>query len=342
MRRSSLHYPLPQRLIAQVPLARRSASRLLEVGRCGVSHRRFVDLPQLLRPEDVLVLNDSRVVKARMEAVKDSGGRAEVFFERLESERQALCQVRASKAPKAGRGLLVGGERLEVLGRCGEFFRLRFPRSALGFLGDHGKTPLPPYIRRPADETDAERYQTVYAASPGAVAAPTAGLHFDHALLDAVAKRGTTIVRVTLHVGAGTFLPLRGETLAEHRMHEERYRVPRATADAVNGCQGRVIAVGTTVTRTLEAAAGADGAVAAGAGVTTLFIRPGYRFRVVDALITNFHQPESTLLALVCAFSGHERVMGAYAAAVAAGYRFLSYGDAMFCQRATAEAGGGA
>ena len=313
---------------------------MLEVGPNGVFHRRFADLPQLLQPDDVLVLNDSRVVKARMEAVKDSGGRAEVFFERLEAERQALCQVRASKAPRAGRFLLVGGERLEVLGRCGEFYSLRFPRPALEFLDDHGKTPLPPYIRRPADAADAERYQTIYAASPGAVASPTAGLHFDQALLNAVAGRGATVATITLHVGAGTFLPLRHERLAEHRMHEERYCVPAATAEAVNRCQGRVVAVGTTVARTLEAAAGADGTVAAGAGATSLFIRPGYRFRAVDALITNFHQPESTLLALVCAFAGYRRVMSAYAAAVAASYRFFSYGDAMFCQRATPDAGG--
>lgn len=336
--RADFRYHLPRHLVAQVPLPERSASRLLQVGADTVTHRTFRELPALLRPGDVVVLNDTRVVKARMAAKKDSGGRVEVLFERLEADCEALCQARASKPLKPGRRLVIGGEAVAVLGREGGFYRLRFPRPVLDFLAAHGQTPLPPYIRRAADGADAVRYQTVYAAHPGAVAAPTAGLHFDQPLLDAIAAAGAVVERLTLHVGAGTFQPLRGERLAKHTMHPERYVVPAAAAQAVNRRRGRVIAIGTTVVRALESAAAADGHVAAGAAETTLFIVPGHRFRVVDALVTNFHLPESTLLALVAAFAGHERTMNAYAVAVAQAYRFHSYGDAMFCERAPAAA----
>jgi len=332
--RADFRYHLPRRLIAQTPLAERSASRLLEVRVDTLTHRSFKDLPVLLRPGDVLVLNDTQVVKARMVAKKDSGGRAELLFERLESEHEALSQARVSKPLRVGRQLIVGGEVVEVLGRVGDFYRLRFPQPVLDFLAAHGQTPLPPYIRRAANGADEVRYQTVYAAQPGAVAAPTAGLHFDMPLLDAIAASGVAVERLTLHVGAGTFQPLRSENLSEHKMHSERYVVPAAVAQAVNGRRGRVVAVGTTVARALESAAADDGQVAAGAGETTLFIAPGYRFKVVDTLVTNFHLPESSLLAMVAAFAGHERILDAYAAAVAAEYRFHSYGDAMFCERA--------
>ena len=333
--RADFRYHLPRRLIAQTPLAERSASRLLEVRADTLTHRSFKDLPALLRAGDVLVLNDTQVVKARMAAQKDSGGRAELLFERLESEHEALCQARVSKPLRAGRQLIVGGEVVEVLGRVGDFYRLRFPRPVFEFLATHGQTPLPPYIRRAANGADEVRYQTVYATQPGAVAAPTAGLHFDTPLLEAIAASGVAVERLTLHVGAGTFQPLRSENLSENKMHSERYVVPASVAQAVNETRGRVVAIGTTVARALESAVADDGRVAAGAGETTLFIAPGYRFKVVDALVTNFHLPESSLLAMVAAFAGHERILDAYAAAVAAEYRFHSYGDAMFCERAS-------
>lgn len=333
MRRSDFRYTLPKRLIAQAPLAERAASRLLVVGRNGPTHRRFADLADLLRPDDLLVLNDTRVVKARLIGTKDSGGRAEILVERVESGREALCQVRVSKPLKPGRTVSVEGEAVAVVARCGAFYRLRFPRDVGDFLEAHGEVPLPPYLERPAGPEDAARYQTVYADRPGAVAAPTAGLHFDDALLRKIEDRGVRIARVTLHVGAGTFQPVRTEDVFRHRMHEERYDVPRETAFALNARRGRVVAVGTTVVRTLESAMDAQGLVRAGPGTTALFIVPGYRFGAVDALVTNFHLPESTLIMLVAAFAGYDRVMDAYREAVAREYRFFSYGDAMFCER---------
>ena len=333
MRRSDFRYSLPKRLIAQAPLAERAASRLLVLEGHGVTHGRFTDLAELLRPDDLLVLNDTRVVKARLFGTKDSGGQAEILVERMESDREALCQVRVSKALKPGRTVSVGGEPLMVVARCGAFYRLRFPRGVGGFLEAHGETPLPPYVERSAGPEDAARYQTVYADRPGAVAAPTAGLHFDDALLRKIEARGVRIVRVTLHVGAGTFQPVRTEDVSRHRMHEERYDVPTETACALNARKGRIVAVGTTVVRTLESAMDRDGHVRAGPGTTELFIVPGYRFRAVDALVTNFHLPESTLIMLVAAFAGYDRVMDAYREAVAREYRFFSYGDAMFCER---------
>ena len=338
MRRSDFHYALPMGLIAQAPLAERGGSRLLVLGDEGVTHRAFADLVDLLRPEDVLVVNDTRVLKARLFGVKDSGGRAEILVERIEGSREALCQVRVSKPLRAGRAISVDGAALAVVERCGVFYRLRFPEDVAAFLDRHGKVPLPPYVERPADQEDEARYQTIYAARPGAVAAPTAGLHFDATLLDRIAERGVRIVPVTLHVGAGTFQPVRAEDVSRHRMHEERYDVPAETARAVNMARGRVVAVGTTVVRTLESAADPEGRVAAGPGATSLFITPGYHFRVIDALVTNFHLPESTLIMLVAAFAGHDRVMAAYREAVAREYRFFSYGDAMFCERAAGDA----
>ncbi|MFW6094712.1 MAG: tRNA preQ1(34) S-adenosylmethionine ribosyltransferase-isomerase QueA [Pseudomonadota bacterium] len=341
MRLEDFAYELPERLIAQTPVEERDGSRLLNLGAAGVEHLSFRDFPGLLRPGDLLVLNDTRVIKARLHGEKDTGGRAEVLVERIEARDRALCQVRVSKPLKAGRTLVVGDSVLRVLERRGDFYVLEFPDTVTHVLDTEGEVPLPPYIERPVRAADEARYQTVFGARPGAVAAPTAGLHFTRTMLDALPAQGVELARVTLHVGAGTFQPVRVADPAAHRMHAERYEVPDAAARAVARCRargGRVVAVGTTVVRTLESAAGAApgadcGSVCAGQGETELFITPGYRFRVVDALLTNFHLPQSTLLMLVCAFGGYERVMAAYRAAVAAGYRFFSYGDAMFLER---------
>ena len=330
LRRGDFDFHLPSSLIAQRPAHARSASRLLVLGEGGVRHCRFDAIVELLREGDLLVVNDTQVMKARLAAVKDSGGRAEILVERIEGGTQALCQVRASKAPRVGRALSVGGVGVRVLERRDDFYLLAFDAPVAEVLDRHGQVPLPPYIDRHADADDEERYQTVYAASPGAVAAPTAGLHFDAPLLRKLEEQGVTIASVTLHVGAGTFQPVRDEDLARHRLHAERYAIPPATRRALDACTGRVVAVGTTVVRTLEAAA----ASGCEEGETRLFILPGYRFRVVDALVTNFHLPGSTLLMLVSAFAGVEAVRDAYGEAVRRGYRFYSYGDAMFCERA--------
>ena len=328
-RRSDFDFDLPQSLIAQRPSPTRSASRLLVLGRGGIRHCRFDAIAGLLREGDLLVVNDTRVVKARLAAVKDSGGRAEILVERIAGETQALCQVRSSKALKIGRALSVAGVAIRVLERRDDFYLLAFDAPVAAVLEEHGQVPLPPYIERSADADDEARYQTVYATSPGAVAAPTAGLHFDAPLLRRLEEQGVSIASVTLHVGAGTFQPVRDEDLAAHRLHAERYAIPVATRRALDTCAGRVVAVGTTVVRTLEAAA----ASGCEQGETRLFILPGYRFRAVDALVTNFHLPRSTLLMLVSAFAGVDAVRDAYAEAVARGYRFYSYGDAMFCER---------
>lgn len=340
MRLQDFAYSLPERLIAQSPAERRDASRLLHVRRDGLEHLQFTSFPDLLRPGDLLVVNDTRVIKARLHGRKDSGGRVEVLVERIEADDVALCQVRVSKPLKPGRAVTVGRHRVEVIEREGDFYRLRFPGAVTDILDEVGEVPLPPYIERPAGGCDLERYQTVYARRSGAVAAPTAGLHFTRAVLAAVQARGVELAQVTLHVGAGTFQPVRVTDVTAHRLHSERYDVPEPAAEAVARCRargGRVVAVGTTVVRTLESAAGEGGRVDAGAGETSLFITPGFRFRVVDALLTNFHLPESTLLMLVCAFGGHRRVLEAYDAAVSAGYRFFSYGDAMYLERMTGE-----
>jgi S-adenosylmethionine:tRNA ribosyltransferase-isomerase len=330
-------YDLPAELIAQHPSAVRHDSRLLRVSADALDDRRFPDLPSLLSPGDLLVVNDTKVLKARLLGEKDSGGRVEVLVERVLSEREALAQVRASKTPRAGtRFRLAGVLDVEVLGRAGEFFRLRFGASVLDALERHGSVPLPPYIDRPADDADAGRYQTVYASRPGAVAAPTAGLHFDAALLAALDRRGIARASVTLHVGAGTFQPVRVRDLGEHRMHSEWYEIPQATVDAIASAKrsgAGIVAVGTTTVRCLEGSAAAHGAPVAGAAETDLFVTPGFQFRVVDRLITNFHLPRSTLLVLVSAFAGTERVRRAYRHAIERRYRFYSYGDAMLVDR---------
>jgi S-adenosylmethionine:tRNA ribosyltransferase-isomerase len=336
-------YHLPPECIAQAPLAERSASRLLVMRGGALEDRAFVDLPALLAPGDLLVMNDTRVLHARLFGRKDSGGQIEVLVERVTGDDEVLAQVRASKSPKPGsRLLLEDAFEAEVLGREGEFYRLRFhapqPADAVELLERHGRLPLPPYIERAAASADEERYQTVFARERGSVAAPTAGLHFDAPLLERLRARGIAIAHVTLHVGAGTFQPVRVHDLSEHRMHREHYHVPQATAEAIAATKargGRVVAVGTTTLRTLESAANPDGSVKVGAGETVLFVTPGYAFKVVDLLVTNFHLPKSTLLMLVSAFGGLEPIRAAYRHAIASGYRFFSYGDAMLIHRQT-------
>jgi S-adenosylmethionine:tRNA ribosyltransferase-isomerase len=340
MRTDEFTFDLPEHLIAQYPPKQRGASRLLDLSGGGCAHRQFADLPGLLREHDLLVLNDTRVLKARLSGRKATGGSVEVMVERVLNEHEVLAQMRASKSPRPGGKLLLAGALdVTVLGRAGEFFHLRFEdqRDVSSLLEQYGQLPLPPYITHLADAEDATRYQTVFARKPGAVAAPTAGLHFDEAMLDRLRAQGVRTAYVTLHVGAGTFQPVRAERVAEHIMHSERYEIPQATLEAVREAKargGRVISVGTTSLRALESAA-QSGELRAGGGETNIFITPGYRFRVVDALLTNFHLPKSTLLMLVCAFGGMERMLAAYRAAVAHEYRFFSYGDAMLIERAT-------
>jgi S-adenosylmethionine:tRNA ribosyltransferase-isomerase len=330
-------YDLPPDLIAQTPLTERSASRLLVAGQ-PLADRHFTDLPEYIRPGDLLVFNDTRVLHARLHGVKASGGAVEVLLERQLGPHEALAQIRASRSPKTGTTLrLADAFDATVLGRAGEFFHLRFPpdEDLLTLIERHGKLPLPPYIQRAAVDADEGRYQTVYAREPGSVAAPTAGLHFDAGVLDALTARGAKFAWLTLHVGAGTFQPVRVHDLAEHHMHRERYIIPPATVAAIAATRaagGRVIAVGTTSMRALESAARSE-PLAAGSGETDIFILPGFRFRVVDALVTNFHLPRSTLLMLVSAFAGTENIQRAYAHAIAHRYRFFSYGDAMFLTR---------
>ncbi len=336
MKTSDFHYALPEALIAQAPLPERSASRMLVVppAPAVLDDRHVRDLPALLQPGDLLVFNDTRVIPARLFGHKASGGRVEVLVERLLSGDTARVQLRASKSPAPGtRIMLDAGGEAEVLGREDGFYLLRFdvgtPLPA--WLEAAGRLPLPPYIHRAPDAADAERYQTVFAREPGAVAAPTAGLHFDTALLDTLRERGVETGRVTLHVGAGTFQPVRVDDVREHRMHGEWIDVGDALVERLRATRergGRVVAVGTTVVRALESAM-RDGEVAPFSGETRIFIYPGYRIRSVDALLTNFHLPESTLLMLVSAFAGKERVLEAYAHAVRERYRFFSYGDAM-------------
>jgi S-adenosylmethionine:tRNA ribosyltransferase-isomerase len=334
-------FELPPELIAQHPLAERAASRLLHVRANALLDGHFSDVTRLLAAGDVLVFNDTRVIKARLYGAKPSGGKVEVLIERVLEPALALALVRTSHAPRAGARLLFGAHCATVEGRRDDFFLLRFDTEIFPLLDAQGHVPLPPYIAHADTAGDAERYQTVYAARPGAVAAPTAGLHFTTELLDALRAQGVQTVNLTLHVGAGTFQPVRVQRIAEHRMHSEWYEISPASAAAINAAlaqRRRIVAVGTTSLRALESAAvdGPDGArVAPGARDTALFITPGFRFRVVDALITNFHLPRSTLLMLVSAFAGRERIRAAYAHAVAQRYRFFSYGDAMMLQRAT-------
>ena len=340
MQLDEFDYHLPPELVAQSPAAERRQSRLLHLDGAGggIADRRFPDVQRLLRPGDVLVLNDTRVIKARLAGRKDSGGAIEVLIERVTGGREALALVRASHPPRPGSRLVVGdGLELEVLGREGGLCRVAFPHEdVFGQIERHGAVPLPPYIGHAADAADESRYQTVYAKNPGAVAAPTAGLHFDEALLDALRAQGVATAFLTLHVGAGTFQPVRVRNIADHRMHSEWYSLPQDAVAAIEAARaggGRVVAVGTTSLRALESAA-AGGTLHAGAAETALFVTPGYRFRAVDVLITNFHLPKSTLMMLVSAFGGVDNIRRAYAHAVAQRYRFFSYGDAMLIERA--------
>jgi S-adenosylmethionine:tRNA ribosyltransferase-isomerase len=371
MRRSDFNYDLPSELIAQTPLPERAASRLLVFnGATGrTTDRRFADLPELLRAGDLLVLNDTRVVPARLLGRKPSGGRVEIMLERVVAPRRMLAHVRASHTPRVGGVIeLPGGAAAHVLGRAGTLFELELDCDVEPLLAAHGQVPLPPYIERTPDAQDLERYQTVFARAPGAVAAPTAGLHFDEQLLAALERGGVELTRLTLHVGAGTFAPVRSDEIERHELHAERVVVGADVCAAVTRYRargGRVVAVGTTVVRALETAAAAQAVAAAPAaaaaaagpvvssavaaaaaaaepaggradtlapysGDTRLFIYPGFRFRVVDAMVTNFHLPESSLLMLVAAFAGREATLAAYADAVRERYRFFSYGDAMF------------
>ena len=328
---SDFDYDLPAELIAQYPPERRRDSRLLVVGE-SLADRQFTDFPALLHAGDLLVFNDTRVIRARLFGGKQSGGRVEILVERVLSDKEVLAQVRASKTPKTGTVLELAGDcEATVGGRERGMFRLTLSKSASEFLELHGDVPLPPYVKRSAEAADGERYQTVYARQPGAVAAPTAGLHFDQRMLDETIQRGVKHVFVTLHVGAGTFQPLREEHIEANRLHAERVQVSKEVCDAVRATRasgGRVIAVGTTSVRALETAS-AGGDLQPCDGETDLFIVPGYEFCCVDAMLTNFHLPRSSLMLLVAAFAGRERILDAYRHAVENQYRFFSYGDAM-------------
>ena len=327
---SDFDYELPPELIAQSPAPERSASRLLRLyARTGhLEDLRFADLSSLVRAGDAVVLNDTRVIKARLAGRKRSGGKVEVFVERIAGPREALVLVRASHPPPPGSEILAGdGVAIRIEAREGDLYRATFSRDVAEVLERFGAVPLPPYIDRPPQAADAERYQTVYAASPGAVAAPTAGLHFTEAMLAALEKNGATLHKLTLHVGAGTFQPVRVQDVESHHMHSERFSIPEKTWKSLPG--RKVLAVGTTVLRTLETAA-LTGKLS---GETDLFVYPGFRFRIVDRLLTNFHLPKSTLLMLACAFGGRDNVMKAYRHAVENRYRFFSYGDAMLIER---------
>ena len=340
MRTDEFTFDLPPHLIAQHPPKQRGSSRLLHVNaaRVDCEQRLFADLPGLLKQNDLLILNDTRVIKARLFGKKESGGQIEVMIERILDEHEVYAQVRASKSPQAG-GRLVLADHIDVtvLGREGEFYHLRFEgdRSVSSLLEQYGQLPLPPYITHAAEAEDDERYQTVFAREYGAVAAPTAGLHFNDAMLATLKQQGVQAAYVTLHVGAGTFQPVRVQQVAEHVMHSERYSIPQETIAAIERARatgGRIIAVGTTSLRALESAA-QNKMLKAGAGETSIFITPGYQFKVVYVLLTNFHLPKSTLLMLVCAFGGMDKMLAAYRVAVDNEYRFFSYGDAMLIER---------
>jgi len=344
MRVADFHFELPESLIARHPLAERRASRLLVLdGASGsLTHRQFTDLLEHLHPGDLMVFNNTRVIPARLFGQKASGGTLEILVERVLDSHRVLAHVRSSKSPKPGSTILIdGGGEAQMLARHDALFELAFAEEILPLLERVGHMPLPPYIDRPDDAADRERYQTVYAERAGAVAAPTAGLHFDAELLEAIRQKGVESAFVTLHVGAGTFQPVRVERIEDHHMHHEWLEVSQDVVDAVAACRargGRVIAVGTTSVRSLESAA-RDGQLKPFSGDTNIFIYPGRPFHVVDALVTNFHLPESTLLMLVSAFAGYPETMAAYAAAVEQGYRFFSYGDAMFITRNPAPRG---
>lgn len=340
MKVSDFHFDLPDELIARYPSEQRSGSRLLHLDASAgeLHHYAFHQLPDLLAPADLMIFNNTRVIPARFFGQKETGGRVEILLERVVSQDEAIAQVRASKSPRPGTTIRLehDGPLLAVIDRDGDFFRLRFPApGVLQLAREMGHMPLPPYIDRSDEALDQARYQTVYASRDGAVAAPTAGLHFDETLLAALVDKGLTRQEVTLHVGAGTFQPVRVEQVEDHRMHKEYLELSRATCDAVDACRerkGRVIAVGTTSVRALETAS-MKGAIAPYTGDTEIFIYPGYAFRSVDAMITNFHLPGSTLLMLVSAFAGVDNIRSAYAEAVRESYRFFSYGDAMLITR---------
>ena len=353
MRRKDFSYELPEELIAQAPLPERSASRMLVLdgGSGALTDSAVRELPRFLEPGDLLVFNDTRVVAARLAGVKASGGRVEILLERALAGPEALAQLSASKPIRAGLEVRTAGGTVRVLAREDELWRIALPAPALEFFERFGAVPLPPYIRRAPDALDRERYQSLFAREPGAVAAPTASLHFDEPLLEALRERGVHCAWITLHVGAGTFQPLRTDDIASHTMHAERASVSAATVDAIartRAAGGRVVAVGTTVMRALESAAlpagselapgkhRTESALAPWTGDTRLYITPGFHFRVSDVLLTNFHLPESTLLILVCAFAGRHRTLAAYEHAVRGRYRFFSYGDAMLITRGSA------
>jgi len=342
MKLSDFNYNLPPNLIAQHPLANRTDSRLLEVRTSGVNpvrllDRQFIEILDLIRPGDLLVLNDTKVIPARLHGKKETGGNVELLIERISGDKQAWVQIRASKVPKTGSIVHIHNEEgetfpVEMIGYDGRFYEVRFPENVFELLERFGELPLPPYIEHLPDHDDAQRYQTVIAKNPGAVAAPTAGLHFDEAILTKLQEMGVRQASVTLHVGAGTFTPVREEDLSKHRMHHEWFSVPEATIAAIEQTHrsgGRVIAVGTTSLRALESQALSK----TSSGETNLFITPGFEFKTVDCLLTNFHLPKSTLLMLVSAFAGMENIQAAYQHAINQEYRFFSYGDAMFLCR---------
>jgi len=333
---SDYNFQIPSRLIAQSPILDRSASRLLHLDGKHLIDRQFIDITNLLNSGDLLVLNDTQVLKARFFGVKETGGKIQVLVERLIDERTAYVQVRSSKPPSVGSRIFLA-EAFEIIvnERSGEFYMVTFPSDIFYLMDMHGNLPLPPYIEHSANTFDEIRYQTIYARHAGAVAAPTAGLHFDHHLMERLQKKGIDFAYLTLHVGAGTFQPVRAENLKNHRMHSEWYTIPESTVDMIHVAKARgkkVIAVGTTSLRALESAS-QSGILQAGSAETSLFIIPGYFFKTVDCLITNFHLPQSTLLMLVSAFSGYERIFSAYEHAIKQNYRFFSYGDAMFLDR---------
>jgi S-adenosylmethionine:tRNA ribosyltransferase-isomerase len=331
-------YALPAELIAQHPARDRAGSRLLHVEGEQLTDLRFTDLPRCLAAGDLLVFNDTRVINARLRGRKPTGGDVELFIERLDGPASAVVQMRASHPPRIGMAIRLAGAATAIVeSRTDRLYAIRFEGTGPldEWLERHGELPLPPYITHSPDASDADRYQTIYARDPGAVAAPTAGLHFDASMLEALQASGVARAFVTLHVGSGTFAPVTVTDITDHRMHAERYSIPQATVDAIataRARRGRVVAVGTTSLRALEASA-ASGGIRAGADETSLFITPGYRFRIVDRLLTNFHMPRSTLLMLVTAFGGLQALRAAYAHAIRARYRFMSYGDAMLVER---------
>jgi S-adenosylmethionine:tRNA ribosyltransferase-isomerase len=339
MQLSDFNYDLPPELIAQHPLVNRSDSRLLEVAANGLRDRAFVDISQIAKPGDLFIFNDTKVIPARLYGHKETGGQVELLIERITGENRAWVQIRASKTPKVGGRIHIQnklGEHIdvEILQRMDRFYEIAFQQNVLELLDRFGELPLPHYIEHQADRDDAERYQTVLASNPGAVAAPTAGLHFDDLVLGRLANNGVERATITLHVGAGTFTPVHSEDLSQHKMHYEWYSIPEKTIEAIAQTKlggGRVIAIGTTSLRTLESYALNHKLT----GDTNLFITPGFEFRIVDALVTNFHLPKSTLLMLVSAFAGMETIREVYRHAIAERYRFFSYGDAMFLNRST-------